>query len=929
MADLKAQLELSADASGVEAGINQAKRSINSLGVAVNASNSKASKSIDNYIKRLEQQRATLGMSAREAELYKLALRGASEAQLKAAESSLKLTEAYQNGAEIGDKINASFKAIGVGLATGLIAASVAFDQLVKKAGDFQDMDEKTGDSAENIASLAVAAGTAGVQMDTIVSASAKLTKSLTGVDDESKDAGAALAALGINIKDFKELKPSDQIEEIGKALNGFEDGAEKSAVAMALFGKSGAELLPFLKEIGSEGGRQVVLTQEQIQLADEYADRQAKLRTQISLHAQAIATEALPALNDFMEAIADFAKDQETAAIAADLMKEALSAGIVIFQTIAVLGSDVAFVFKGVGREIGAIAAQLNALAHLDFAGFSAISTAVKEDSARAREELDKFQARIMSIGMKTKNDGGLDVSGMVDQYLPDDEPGKKLKYAGAGDAKKDNAAKEAKAQLAFDLEQIKKESEAITNAYSNAEKIMQARRAANLIDDREYYAAKLGLIRLNSQEQESALQKELARLQKEKLTGKDKIDNDRKIADTQAKLAKVRAEAVSNIEVNSIQEEAANKKVAQSYMDAATAAQAYIDTIKRQNAREVEGIGRGEEFRANQAGRNRIEDKFTERRQELERDKRNGLIDQTQFDTYLAIAQDTYAKEIELYDQRTVAIKEKQGDWMNGASEAFANFQSNAENIAGNSAAMFTNAFEGMTEGVSSSISKAIVYGQNLEDSLKNVALNIADAFIASFIKIQIQKLFIDKTAAAGYATTIAAQSQAMVAMAGLNAFASTAAIPFVGPGLAPAAAAAATAVAEGFATAATAAALTSIAGTRALGGPVSAGQLYQVNERGPELLSTGGKQYLMMGDKGGHITPNNQLGAGGNSPITIVNQTSAKIGKVTERRLDNGERALILEEAVELVAAQMSDPNSKTSRALNRNFSVQRSR
>lgn len=45
---------------------------------------------------------------------------------------------------------------------------------------------------------------------------------------------------------------------------------------------------------------------------------------------------------------------------------------------------------------------------------------------------------------------------------------------------------------------------------------------------------------------------------------------------------------------------------------------------------------------------------------------------------------------------------------------------------------------------------------------------------------------------------------------------------------------------------------------------GGPVSPGGLYPVNELGPELLSSGGRDYLMMGNQGGTITPNNKLGA-----------------------------------------------------------------
>jgi hypothetical protein len=58
----------------------------------------------------------------------------------------------------------------------------------------------------------------------------------------------------------------------------------------------------------------------------------------------------------------------------------------------------------------------------------------------------------------------------------------------------------------------------------------------------------------------------------------------------------------------------------------------------------------------------------------------------------------------------------------------------------------------------------------------------------------------------------------------------------------------------------------------GGRASGGPVSAGGLYRVNEDGPELLNVGNQSYLMMGNRGGTVTPNSQLG--GKTQIINVN-------------------------------------------------------
>jgi hypothetical protein len=152
--------------------------------------------------------------------------------------------------------------------------AGEAFQVLTTGAADFKDLEETTGASAESIASLAVAAATAGVEIGSVAGSMNKLTRGLVGVNDESKAAGAALKAIGIDVKAFKQLDPAAQYEAVGKALSGYADGAGKVAIAQALFGKQGAEQLKVFAALEEAGGRQTILTQAQIELADAYADR-------------------------------------------------------------------------------------------------------------------------------------------------------------------------------------------------------------------------------------------------------------------------------------------------------------------------------------------------------------------------------------------------------------------------------------------------------------------------------------------------------------------------------------------------------------------------------------------------------------------------------------------------------------------------------
>lgn len=67
----------------------------------------------------------------------------------------------------------------------------------------------------------------------------------------------------------------------------------------------------------------------------------------------------------------------------------------------------------------------------------------------------------------------------------------------------------------------------------------------------------------------------------------------------------------------------------------------------------------------------------------------------------------------------------------------------------------------------------------------------------------------------------------------------------------------------------------------------------------------------------------------GAGGGMKVTIVNQTTGRIDNVIEQRISPTERALIIQEAVAATASTLGDPNSKTSRAMSRNFNVARTR
>ncbi|WBA79548.1 tape measure protein [Endozoicomonas sp. GU-1] len=218
---------------------------------------------------------------------------------------------------------------------------------------------------------------------------------------------------------------------------------------------------------------------------------------------------------------------------------------------------------------------------------------------------------------------------------------------------------------------------------------------------------------------------------------------------------------------------------------------------------------------------------------------------------------------------------------------------FIEDAEKNAATFEGMWGNTFNNFTSSFGRATADAIVDGEDFGDAMMGVAQGLAKSMIAALVEIAAQKMVLwglEKTlgvsAAASNVAAVSSQAATQVAMAGLNAFASTAAIPIVGPAMAPAAAAAATAVASPMAAAAIAAAAGGIAGARSHGGQVMGGSTYLVGEHGPELLT-------MPGSGAGSITPNHKLNQGGGTVVNIYNENG---GQVEQRRSQQGNQEII---------------------------------
>jgi hypothetical protein len=294
------------------------------------------------------------------------------------------------------DKQAAALKSVLGGLASGLSAgAMIAFIKgALDGAASLHDLSIQSGIAVEALSGLAVVGKATGTGADMIAGSSNKLSKALATSNEESRGAAAAIKALGLNFDEVLRMSPDQRMRAIAVAMNQFQDGGQKSAAAMLLFGKAGAEMLPFLKDLAVAGDLHAKVTEQQAQAAHSFERNLAQLKTQAEQWKKTLAMDLLPTLNDIVDAMKEITKQSNTAG--ESLLTGVLRTGL---ETVGVLGANIVYVFRQVGNEIGGIAAQLVAFFSGNFSGAGAIGDQMKVDAYNARVEVDKLSNSILGI--------------------------------------------------------------------------------------------------------------------------------------------------------------------------------------------------------------------------------------------------------------------------------------------------------------------------------------------------------------------------------------------------------------------------------------------------------------------------------------------------------------------------------------------------
>lgn len=312
-------------------------------------------------------------------------------------------------------------------------------------------------------------------------------------------------------------------------------------------------------------------------------------------------------------------------------------------------------------------------------------------ESNLSKQEKLETEIAKIRELGKKAGKDE-LEIQRQINQARA--RYNESLPKGRKGDGGIEAANSRAAIQALED--QLKKEQGLI----QNQTRLLEANYAARNITAEKYYAEQKRLAQENNAAQIKALEGEIAALNARSLKGKDSINNARELAEKEALLAKVRADGATALEVLNIQEAAQIKQRQQANLAYSDALEQSKEALKAELDSQVLRISVGErEFEI----RSRIIQLYRDEAKELlnlARQRDAGEIDQATYDLRAQQLKKAIAEEVKIVKDGYDAMAAAQANWQNGALKAFADYQDAANDVAGQTYSIFSNAISGLED-------------------------------------------------------------------------------------------------------------------------------------------------------------------------------------------------------------------------------------
>lgn len=231
-----------------------------------------------------------------------------------------KLSAIEARGFAMGQNIKKGFNlaqaaAIGFVAAIGVDGVVQAAQRGLEYASSLGEVAQQLGVSTDALQEYRYAATQAGLSQEEMDQALSQLTRRIGEAASGTKAQAEAFTKLGLSVKDANGnvIDAGEAIPKIADALRDVQSPAERAAILMDLFGRSGQKLEPLLSG-GSAAVNELrdaaqqlglVLSQEQIQKADDTADKLAALNTVLSARIASVVSDNADSILGMANALA------------------------------------------------------------------------------------------------------------------------------------------------------------------------------------------------------------------------------------------------------------------------------------------------------------------------------------------------------------------------------------------------------------------------------------------------------------------------------------------------------------------------------------------------------------------------------------------------------------------------------------------------
>ncbi|HCI5780510.1 TPA: phage tail tape measure protein [Klebsiella quasipneumoniae subsp. quasipneumoniae] len=692
-------------------------------------------------------------------------------------------------------EVGASIVAIGAAAATAAVGIGAAGLAVVKNTAQQVTEADRWAKSlkmsTQDLLVWQYAAEQAGLTGDNIADIFKDINDKVgDAVLNKSGEAAQALDTLGLSAEKLSQQSPDKQLLAISSALQKIPSQAGKTNILESL-GNDLSKMLP-LFDNNNEKLKQFIQLSKDFGIAPPqedidnlvkvnqfFQDIETSVRGLKMEIASGLATVDLSPLQDGLNDIRDVFTDPAILQGLSDLVGEAISLAGVVGRIAGGLGAIATYTRS----RIGAVSGNYNAADESDIAQRIEFLNKRGNQSKEQRDELEFLSKRLQFLRAIK--------SSMTPEEVERGAKGLSSLLSGMGLSPTDNNYKLGKGES---NQKITTKSNPTDNAFKS--RLLDLQKQAALIETTGKKTAEVTELEKVNFDITSGNLKALSEAQKEQLRYAAKIIDSKKeelrLNQENAKLA----EFVSGLDRQ-------NKIIRQGYDN------------------DLAGRSLGLKDRSRMRELNNIQQDFEYKQADLLKQYQSGDITKSLYESETDALKSALEERLQIQENYYHESDGLRNDWESGISSALSDFADSSTDYYQQAADAMTSILGSATDSISEHLYDVISGTESMGEAIKGIFSDLGKSVIKALVDMAAQwivyqgvEMLVNKSAQASAIPSMIANAQATALQAQLAAFASTAAIPIVGPGLAPAAMAAAAAITEPMVAAISAASLSGMA-------------------------------------------------------------------------------------------------------------------